>query len=36
MLAPPVPLEQVEGALAEQSRTLREELRTLPQKLAAA
>jgi len=36
MLAPPVPLEQVEGALAEQSRTLREELRTLQQKLAAA
>lgn len=29
LLAPPVPLEQVEGALAEQSRTLREELATL-------
>ena len=36
LLAPPVPLEQVEGALAEQSRTLREELRTLQQKLATA
>jgi len=29
LLAPPVPLEQVEGALAEQSRTLREELAKL-------
>jgi hypothetical protein len=27
--APPVPLEQLEGALAEQSVTLREELATL-------
>lgn len=35
LLAPPVPLEQVEGALAEQSRTLREELRTLQRKLGA-
>ncbi len=34
LLAPPVPLEQVEGALAEQSRTLREELATLRRKLA--
>jgi len=34
LLAPPVPLEQVEGALEEQSRILREELRTLQQKLA--
>lgn len=29
LLAPPVPLEQIEGALAEQSRTLREELAQL-------
>jgi uncharacterized protein YndB with AHSA1/START domain len=29
LLPPPVPLEQVEGALAEQSRTLREELARL-------
>ncbi len=36
LLAPPVPLEQVEGALAEQSRTLREELKTLQRKLAKA
>jgi hypothetical protein len=36
LLAPPVPLEQVEGALAEQSRTLREELKTLQQTLARA
>lgn len=36
LLAPPVPLEQVEGALAEQSRTLRDELATLQQKLAKA
>ncbi len=36
LLAPPVPLEQVEGALAEQSRTLREELKTLQQRLAKA
>jgi hypothetical protein len=34
LLAPPVPLEQVEGALDEQSRALREELRTLQGKLA--
>ena len=36
LLAPPVPLEQVEGALAEQARALRDELRTLQRKLAAA
>lgn len=36
LLAPPVPLEQVEGALAEQSRTLREELKALQQRLAKA
>jgi hypothetical protein len=35
LLAPPASLEQVEGALAELSRTLRDELRTLRQKLAA-
>jgi len=29
LMAPPVPLEQLEGALAEQSRTLAEELGTL-------
>jgi hypothetical protein len=29
LLAPPVPLEQLEGALAEQSRILRDELATL-------
>jgi hypothetical protein len=34
LLAPPVPLEQVEGALAEQSRTLRSELSTLRRRLA--
>jgi hypothetical protein len=34
LLAPPVPLEHVEGALAEQSRTLREELAMLQRKLA--
>ena len=34
LLAPPVPLEQVEGALAEQSRALREELATLQRRLA--
>jgi hypothetical protein len=34
LLAPPVPLEQIEGALDEQSRTLREELKTLQRKLA--
>jgi hypothetical protein len=33
LLAPPVPLEQVEGALAEQSRILAEELATLQRKL---
>ncbi len=36
LLAPPAPLEQVEGALEEQSATLREELRTLQRKLATA
>jgi hypothetical protein len=36
LLAPPVPLEALEGALAEQSRTLREELATLQRKLAEA
>lgn len=36
LLAPPLPLEQVEGALAEQSRTLREELRALQERLARA
>jgi hypothetical protein len=36
LLAPPVPLEQVEGALADQSRALRDELRTLQAKLAQA
>jgi hypothetical protein len=36
LLAPPVPLEQVEGALAEQSRTLREELKALQERLARA
>jgi hypothetical protein len=34
LLAPPVPLEQIEGALAEQSRTLRSELATLRRRLA--
>ncbi len=34
LLAPPLPLEQVEGALAEQSRILREELATLRRRLA--
>lgn len=33
LLAPPVPLEQVEGALAEQSRVLKEELATLQRRL---
>jgi hypothetical protein len=32
--APPVPLEQVEGALAEQSRTLAAELATLARRLS--
>jgi hypothetical protein len=36
LLAPPVPLEHVEGALAEQSRTLREELKTLQRRLVKA
>jgi hypothetical protein len=36
LLAPPVPLEQLEGALEEQSRTLREELEALQRKLAIA
>ncbi len=34
LLAPPVPLEQIEGALAEQSRTLRSELETLRRRFA--
>lgn len=34
LLAPPLPLEQVEGALAEQSKTLRGELAMLQRKLA--
>ncbi len=34
LLAPPVPLEQIEGALAEQSRTLRTELETLRHRFA--
>lgn len=33
LTAPPVPLEEVEGALAEQSRTLREELLRLKARL---
>lgn len=33
LTAPPVPLEEVEGALAEQARTLREELRRLKTRL---
>jgi len=33
LLAPPVPLERLEGALAQQSRTLSEELATLRQAL---
>jgi hypothetical protein len=36
LLAPPVPLEALEGALAEQSRTLREELAALQGKLVEA
>jgi Polyketide cyclase / dehydrase and lipid transport len=36
LLAPPVPLERVEGALVEQSRTLRQELATLQRKLGRA
>jgi hypothetical protein len=34
LLAPPVPLEQVEGALSEQARVLREELVALQRKLS--
>jgi len=33
LLAPPVPLEQLEGALAEQAKVLHEELATLQRKL---
>jgi hypothetical protein len=36
LLAPPVPLAEVEGALEEQSRTLREELRALQRRLSGA
>ncbi len=36
LLAPPLPLEQVEGALAEQARVLRQELAALREKLARA
>jgi len=36
LLAPPVPLQQVEGALAEQSRILREELKALQRRLEKA
>jgi hypothetical protein len=36
LLAPPVALEELEGALAEQSRTLREELATLQDQLSGA
>jgi hypothetical protein len=36
LLAPPVPLEQVEGALAEQAKVLRQELTTLQERLARA
>jgi hypothetical protein len=34
LLAPPVPLEQVEGALAEQAKVLRQELAALQERLA--
>ena len=34
LMAPPVPLEQLEGALAEQAKILRDELATLQRKLA--
>jgi len=34
LLAPPVPLERIEGALAEQSRTLTRELETLRARFA--
>jgi hypothetical protein len=36
LLAPPVPLEQVEGALAEQAKVLRQELAALEERLARA
>src|SRR5260370_39603524 len=36
LLAPPVPLEQVEGALAEQAKVLRQELTALQKRLARA
>jgi hypothetical protein len=36
LLAPPVPLEQVEGALAEQAKVLRQELTALQERLARA
>lgn len=35
LLAPPLPLEQIEGALAEQSQTLRGELATLRSRFAS-
>jgi hypothetical protein len=35
LMAPPVPLEQLEGALEQQSRILREELDTLRKVLEA-
>jgi hypothetical protein len=34
LMAPPVPLEQLEGMLEEQARVLREELATLQSKLS--
>ena len=34
LIAPPVPLEQLEGALEEQARVLREELEALQRKLS--
>jgi len=36
LLAPPVPLEQVEGALAEQAKVLTQELAALQERLARA
>ena len=36
LLAPPAPLEQVEGALAEQAKVLRQELAALQERLARA
>ncbi len=36
LLAPPVPLEQVEGALAEQAKVLTQELTALQERLARA